>query len=441
MGRRRRRPLPTEPALATVEKLTHDGRGIAYVDGKAIFITGALPGETVRFRYIELRRDHGSGQVVEVLRPAPERVAPPCSAFGRCGGCSLQHLDHAAQIRAKEALLAEQLRRIGGIDDFERWPPLAGPVWGYRRKARLGVRYVRNKGKVLVGFRERGSGKVAEIESCLTLHPRVGERLQDLAGLIDALSIREQLPQIEVAIGDNRSALAFRVLQSPRAEDRQRLSDFGRRCNFDIYLQPKGPESLQPLCPADPPLPCYFLPEDVTLWFGPLDFTQVNADINHKMIARVLETLAPRTEETLLDLFCGLGNFTLPLARRGGRIVGVEGNPRAVEMGRYNARANGIDNVEFHVCDLTQPLGDQPWAEARYDKILLDPARSGALELMAWLPRWRPKQVVYVSCNPATLARDVGRLVHEHGFRLIRAGIMDMFPHTAHVESIALLTP
>ncbi len=440
MGRRRRKPLPTEAVEVTIEKLTHDGRGIAYLDGKAVFIDGALPGERVRFRYTEIRRDFACGQVTDILTPAPSRVSPPCTAFGRCGGCRFQHVAHDEQIRLKQALLVEQFRRIGKIDRFEQWSPLTGPQWGYRRKARLGVRFVRNKGRVLVGFRERGSGKVAEIDTCLTLHPQIGERLPQLAALIDALSIRDQMPQVEVAIGDNRSALVFRILQPPSPADREQLIRFGQSHGFDIYLQPKGPDSLVPLWPADPPLLHYQLPEDVRLWFGPLDFTQVNADINRQMIRRVLETLAPQPDETVLDLFCGLGNFTLPLARHAARVVGVEGNTAAVARGRDNAQANGIDNVSFHCADLTQEP-DPSWGRARYDRILLDPARSGALELMDWLPRWQPKRVVYVSCNPATLARDVGRLVHEHGFQLVRAGIMDMFPHTAHVESIALLTP
>ncbi len=441
MGRRRRKRLPEGTFAADIVKLTHDGRGIAHVDGKAVFIEGALPGERVEFRYTEVRRDYACGKVVEVITPSPDRVTPPCLAYGRCGGCSLQHASHTTQIRLKQDLFIEQMRRIGKLTRFELWPPLTGPQWGYRRKARLGVRYVRAKQKVLVGFRERGSGKVAETDTCLTLHPQVGERLQDLADLIDTLSLREHLPQIEVAVGDNRSALVFRILREPTPEERARLIAFGRRFDFDIYLQPKGPDSLEPIHPQDPPLTCYRLPEAIDLWFGPLDFTQVNADINRRMIARILETLDPGPDETILDLFCGLGNFTLPLARRAERVVGVEGNARAVAMGRHNAQANGIENAEFHVCDLTQPLDDEAWARRHYDKVLLDPARSGALELMEWLPRWHPKRVVYVSCNPATLARDLGQLVHRHGFRLIRAGIMDMFPHTAHVESIALLEP
>ncbi len=438
MARRRKR-LPQQPAEVTIEKLAHDGRGIGHIEGKVVFVEGALPGETVLFHYTQIRRDYACGKVLTITHPATDRVKPRCTAFDRCGGCSLQHASHEAQIRIKQDLLLEQLRRIGRIEHFKLWPPLTGPQWGYRHKARLGVRFVRNKGRVLVGFRERASGKVAEIDHCLILHPAVGEKIRDLSILVDGLSIREQIPQIEIALGDNRHALVFRTLSPPNEEDTKKLITFGRDHDFDVYLQPKGPDSLICIHSNDPALLCYELPGNVVLWFGPLEFTQVNPSINRKMIELVLTILAPKPEESILDLFCGLGNFTLPLAKKAGMVTGVEGNPQAVERGKYNARANAIENATFHCTDLSGKLNDHPWSQTHYDKILLDPARSGALEVMEWIPRWNPKRVVYVSCNPATLARDLGILVHDHGFRLLRAGIMDMFPHTAHVESIALL--
>lgn len=438
MGRRRKR-FPDTPVEVAVEKLTHDGRGIGHIDGKAVFIEGALPDETVLFRYTQMRRDYACGKALEILHASPDRTDPPCQAFGTCGGCSLQHVSEDTQIRIKQDLLIGQLHRIGGLENFELWPPLTGPRWGYRHKARLGARFVRNKGRVLVGFRERASGKVADIDSCLTLHPVVGEHIQNLASMIDGLGIRAQIPQIEVALGDNRHALVFRVLEHPGEEDRKALTEFGRQFGFDIYLQPKGPDSLQCLLPNEPALLCYELPQDITLYFGPLDFTQVNAVINRKMIEKVLTTLDPQSDDAILDLFCGLGNFTLPLAKKAGHVIGVEGNALAIERGKYNASANMIDNVDFYCADLIQDIADHSWARQSYDKILLDPPRSGALEMMPWIPRWHPNTVIYVSCNPATLARDIGVLVHEHGYRLVRTGIMDMFPHTAHVESIALL--
>ncbi len=434
-----RRKLPKEPIVATVEKLTHDGRGIAYVDGKAVFIEQVLPEETVRFCYTTVRRDYDCGKVMEVLNYTGRRASPPCPYFGTCGGCHLQHLDCAAQIEFKQNLLLEQLRRIGKIEPLEVWSPLIGPIFGYRRKARLGVRYVRKKNQTLVGFRERGSGLVAEIDACLVLHPKVGERIKELATLIDSLSIRERVPQIEVAVGDNRSALVFRILEPAQASDLAKLKEFGQRFEFDLYLQPQGLDSLFPLLPENPSLLYYRLPEEVTLWFGPLEFTQINAEMNDHLIRQVLQVLDPCSHETVLDLFCGLGNFTLPLARRAARVVGVEGNPQAVARARENARINQIANVEFHCADLSQELTMFYWAQSRYDKVLLDPSRAGAFEAMNYIPRWQPKRVVYVSCNPATLARDVGYLVHRFGYRLIGAGILDMFPHTAHVESMVLL--
>jgi len=436
---RRRKRLPEQPAQVTIEKLTHDGRGVGYIDGKAIFVDGALPGEIVLFRYTQIRRDYACGKPLEVNHPSSDRTPPPCTAYDYCGGCSLQHVSHKAQIRIKQDLLIEQLRRIGKIESFELWPPLSGPQWGYRHKARLGVRFVRNKGRVLVGFREKGSGKVAEIDSCLTLHPAVGEKIPEMAKFIDGLNIRDKIPQIEVALGDNRHALVFRTLTSPNNDDKAALLEFGRRFDFDIYLQPKGPDSLECLYPDNPELLCYELPEDVTLWFGPLDFTQVNPAINRKMIERVMNALDPHPEESILDLYCGLGNFTLPLARKAGQVTGVEGNYQAVSRGRYNAQTNDIDNATFHCTDLSKDLDGYVWTRHHYDKILLDPARTGALNVIEWISRWNPKRVVYVSCNPSTLARDLAILVHNHGYHLVRAGIMDMFPHTAHVESIAWL--
>lgn len=436
----RRKDLPREPVTAGVVKLTHDGRGIAYVDGKAVFIEQALPGETVCFQYTDIRRDHACGKVLKVLAPAKERTLPPCPHFGSCGGCHLQHLEPAAQLAFKQNLLLEQLRRIGKVEPIEIWPPIVGPIWGYRRKARLGVRYVRSKGRTLVGFREGGTGLIAAIDTCLVLHPKVGERIKELAALIDNLSIREQIPQVEVAIGDNRSALVLRTLEPAQASDAAALKEFGQTLGFDIYLQPQGPDSLFPLLPENPPLPHYRLPDGITLWFGPLEFTQINADINRRMIEQVLKVLDPRPTETVLDLFCGLGNFTLPLACRAARVVGVEGNPQAVVRAKENAQFNQIANVEFHCSDLNQDLTGFLWAQARYDKLLLDPSRAGAFEVMDYISHWRPERIVYVSCNPATLARDVGHLVHTCGYRLIGVGVMDMFPHTAHVESMVQLS-
>jgi 23S rRNA (uracil1939-C5)-methyltransferase len=431
--------LPSEPAQAFVESLSHDGRGVARVEGRAVFIDGSLPGETVAFRYTRLRRDFAEGRVEEVLEPSPERVEPFCAHFGVCGGCALQHLAPEAQIRHKETQLLEQLKRIGKVEPVKVWEPLTGPVAGYRCKARLGVKFVAKKGRVLVGFREKSSALLADLKRCPVLHPAVGEKLEALAGLIFSLGLRENIPQIEVALGDDRHALVFRVMDDPNRDDLARLSDFGAAHGFDIYLQRHGPASLSPLYPENPPPPGYALEDfDVDFRFQPGEFTQVNPAINRAMVARALELLDPRPEETVLDLFCGLGNFTLPLARRAREATGVEGDAGLVERARANARRNGLENVRFHAADLFHPVTGQGWAERSYDKLLLDPSRTGAREILEHVSRWKPSRVVYVSCNPATLARDAEILVHSLGYRLTGAGVMDMFPHTAHVESIAL---
>ena len=437
--KRKRRVLPCTPVRVSIESLTHDGRGIARVEGKPVFIHGTLPGEEVSFLYTDVRRDYAEGKVETLHSTAPGRVMPLCPSYGVCGGCSFQHVADAAQIELKQALLVEQFRRIGKLDGVPLFPPLTGPSWGYRHKARLGVKYVAKKGRVLVGFRERCSPFVADLAFCPVLNPKVGERLHELSDLISGLSIRDRLPQIEVAIGDVRAALVFRILEDMTEDDSQRLTDFGQRFGFDMYVQRHGPDSVAPVYPEQPEHLRYALPaEGVDFWFKPTDFTQVNIEINRKMVSRVMELLDPQPGERILDLFCGIGNFTLPLARRAGHVVGVEGGRDAVERAKENAALAGLDHAEFHVADLTQPLEGQIWAEGHYDKILLDPSRAGAEELLVVIPRWGASRIVYVSCNPSTLARDAGILVHEHGYRLMTAGVMDMFPQTAHVESIAL---
>lgn len=437
MAQRKRKPLPG-PGRATIESLAHDGRGVTHVDGKAVFVEGALPGEEVLFGYVDVRRDYAEAVVLEVLVASPERVEPRCSRYGVCGGCSYQHLAGDAQIRAKQALLLEQLRRIGGIEGVDLWPPLVGPHWGYRRRARLGVKNVRKKGRVLVGFRERRKPYVADLESCPVLHPKIGERLVELGETIARLSVRERLPQVEVAVGDARCALVLRILQPITEADRAILTAFAAQTGFDIYLQPEGPDSVVPLAPVEAPPLTYTLPAyGVEFRFSPTLFTQVNAEINRKLVERVMEVLDPRPEESLLDLFCGLGNFTLPLARRARLAVGIEGSLELVWQARANARRNGIENVEFYAADLAADIAAESWIHRRYSKILLDPSRAGAREVLDHIPRWGAGRVVYVSCNPSTLARDAGILVNRLGYRLIRAGVLDMFPQTSHVESMA----
>lgn len=418
--------------------MAHDGKGVAHVAGKTVFVHGALPGEQVRFRYRACHRRYDFGDVQAVLRAAPERVVPDCAHYGVCGGCDFQHLGGDAQIQAKQAILIESLNRLGKVQPEQVLEPLTGPGWSYRRKARLGVRYVAAKGRVLVGFRERGSSRIADLRHCVVLDPRVGTRLEELAALVGDLSIFTRIPQIEVAIGDEGAALVFRNLDQPTTEDCDRLRAFGQAAGLQMYLQPGGPELLVPLSTESPAL-SYSVPGcDVALTFRPTDFVQVNSVINRRMIEKTLELLDPQPHETVLDLFCGLGNFTLPLARRAHRVVGVEGDAALIERAWGNARANGLANVAFHVADLSADLGAAPWLDGPFDKLLLDPPRSGAEAVLAHIPPIGAGRIVYVSCNPATLARDAGELVRLHGYQLSAAGVMDMFPQTAHVESIAL---
>lgn len=436
--RARRQRLPGPVDEVTIESLSHDGRGVAHVDGKTVFIEGALPAEQVGFEYLATHRTFDEGRVTTIERASAERVVPRCLHFGVCGGCSLQHMEAGAQIRAKQQVLLDNLQRIGGVVPEDILPPLTGPVWGYRSKARLGVKYVSRKGRVLVGFRERHAPYVAELSRCEVLHPSVGERLDQLAGTVGELDARARIPQVEVAVCDSATALVFRHLDPLSQGDRARLREFAEQSRVHVYLQPAGPDSVEALVPGDSVL-SYTIPEqDIELRFRPTDFTQVNSDINRRMIARVLDMLALEHSDSVLDLYCGLGNFTLPMARLAGSVTGVEGEAGLVGRARDNARRNGIDNVTFHAADLAEDQRDAAWAGGGYSKVLLDPPRSGAAGVMDVLGNIHPRRLVYVSCHPGSLARDTGTLVHVHGYRLRAAGVMDMFPHTSHVESIAL---
>lgn len=437
MSRRNRPREPLELELEITD-LSHDARGVARHEGKAVFVTGALSGERVRAQIKVSRGQFDEGSVVEVLSPSADRVEPRCPHFGTCGGCGLQHLDPAAQIAAKQHTLSENFARIGRVTP-QRWlEPLTGPVWGYRRKARLGVKHVPKKDKTLVGFRETEPRYIADLSRCETLIPRVGTRLQALGVLMESLEAKAQIPQIEVAAGDDRIALVFRNLVALSEVDRARLLAFGADEGFAIFLQPAGPDSVVPLDGGSSDLH-YSLPNfGLTFAFQPLDFIQVNGAMNERMIEHALDLLAPKAHERVLDLFCGLGNFTLPLAQRAQAVVGVEGESRLVQRAGENAANNGLDNVQFHGADLSADLRGQPWMAEGFDALLLDPPRTGADAVLAQLPMDQFGRVLYVSCHPGSLARDAGILVHEYGFRLTAAGVMDMFPHTAHVESIAL---
>lgn len=435
---RRRRKLPSEPILVEITDLAHDGRGVGRVDGKAVFVHGALPGETVSARLIDRARKHDEALAEQVLSPSADRVEPGCPWFDRCGGCALQHLDPAAQLKWKHKRLVDNLERIGNVCP-QRWDaPLAAEPWQYRRRARLSARKVPAKGRVLVGFREPQGRYVADIEHCRVLHPDFGERLLELSALLDSLSVAAAVPQIETASGDNGSAIVIRHLEPLSSDDVMRLRDWSESQGIAVYLQAKGPDTVHRLHPEEHQLE-YRLPSfDLTLRFHPQHFVQVNASVNQLLIDCALELLALNGSERVLDLFCGLGNFSLPLARRAAHVTGVEGAPELIEAARDNARHNNLANVDFAVADLTADVSAQSWVRAGFDAVLIDPPRSGAEEILPLVAASGARRVVYVSCNPATLARDAGILVREHGYTLVSAGIADMFPHTAHVESIAL---
>ena len=423
---------------AFIGDLSHDGRGVAHVDGKTVFVADALPGERVRANLIRKHRHFDEARAEEILEASPDRVAPRCPHFGVCGGCVLQHLAPAAQIAAKQNVLAQNFARIGHVEPARWLAPLTADGWGYRRRARLSVKCVPKKGKTLVGFRERDPRFVADLAHCDVLDPSLGEKLGVLGALLNDMQGAASIPQIEFSAGDVAHVLVFRHLQPLSGTDQERLAAFGREHGFAILLQPGGADSVHALEPGEIDLH-YSLPAyGLKLAFTALDFVQVNARINQKMIAHALELLQPGAKDRVLDLFCGLGNFSLPIAQHAARVCGVEGDTGLVERARSNAAANGVANAEFHVGDLAGDVRGSAWARAEWDLMLLDPPRSGAEGLLRQLPGKSVRRVVYVSCHPASLARDAGTLVRMHGFRLEAAGVMDMFPHTAHVESIAL---
>jgi len=429
-----------ELAEADVVDLAHDGRGIARPSGKAVFIHGALPGERVRYRVTKRRRQLDEASLVEVLTPSPDRTEPKCAHFGVCGGCSLQHLAPAAQLAAKERQLLDNLERIGGVRSPRVFEPITGSDFAYRRRARLGVKYVHKKGRVLAGFRERDKPYLADLKRCEILIERFATLPADLAALVETLSVRERVPQVELAAGDERAALTFRVLQTPDAGDLSKLQAFGSRLEVDIYLQSGGPDTVRPLQEAagerPPPLRYAIDGGRIALEFGPSDFIQINREVNLAMVEAAVGHLDPQPQDSVLDLFCGLGNFTLALGRRARGVLGVEGDANLVARARANASANGIA-AEFVVDDLFEPRRFGPWAERAYDLVLLDPPRAGAIAMMERMPQWGPRRVVYISCHPGSLARDTAVFVAQ-GFKLSGAGVLDMFPHTTHVESIAV---
>ena len=424
-----------------IESLDHEGKGIGHRDGKTIFVDGALPGEVVIASTYRKKPDFEQAQAVQILKSSPFRVKPKCVWFGICGGCTHQHLDEAAQVAAKQRVLEDCFQHIGKVEPETMLSPIHGPTWGYRTRARLSVRNVPKKGGVLVGFHERRSSYVADMTSCEVLLPHISSLLPKLRTLVASLSIRDRLPQIELAAGETLSVLVLRIMDPLTAEDEAKLRDFADQQGVQFWLQPKGPETAYPFHPLDAPELAYFLPEfNLAMPFKPTEFTQVNHGINRMLIRRAMRLLDVQAGERIADFFCGLGNFSLPIARLGAQVVGIEGSAGLVSRAVENAVRNGLSaRSEFRVANLFEMTPDSYTALGGFDKLLIDPPRDGAIELVKSLPdSGKPHRIVYVSCSPATLARDAAVLVHQKGYRLKSAGVANMFPHTAHVESIAL---
>lgn len=436
-SQRGRVPPQTAPVTLQIDRLSHEGRGVGRVDGKTVFVEGALPGERVVARHTRRRGQFDEAKVEEIITASPDRVVPRCAHAAVCGGCSLQHLSSDAQLAHKERVLLELLEHQAQCAPARLLPALRGPLWGYRRKARLGVKQVTRKGGVLIGFHEKASTLIADIARCEVLDPAVGLRLTELRTLVEQLSIPNQIPQLEVAIGEGVRAVVVRHLQAFTPADLELLQRFERISGLTIYLQPKGPDTIRTLAGDAGPL--HYRVGQTLIEFLPNDFAQVNAEINERMVERVLAELDPNATETVLDLFCGLGNFSLELARRAEMVVGLDAEGGLITRAQANAAANGIVNAQFLLADLFTPAGVARIPATRYEKVLLDPPRSGAELVVKTLDLRAAQRLVYVSCNPVTLARDTADLLRQ-GFTLAAAGVMDMFPHTAHVESLAVFT-
>jgi len=425
--------------MLVVESLGQDGIGVAHANGKAVFIEGALPGETVAYQTYRKTPTYDFAAATDIVTACFMRVTPRCPHFGHCGGCAMQHLEASAQVAVKQRVLEDALWRIGRVRADQILPPIYGQSWGYRQRARLSVRYVPRKSGVLVGFHEKRSSFVTEMTQCAVLPPAVSRLILPLRELIGQLSGYQGIPQVEVAVGDRVTVLVLRILEPLEGKDELRLRQFCDRYSVQIFLQPKDPEGAAPFYPRDAPPLTYALPEfDIVIPFHPTDFTQVNHAVNRMLVRRVVRLLAPAPGERIADCFCGLGNFSLPIARQGAQVIGIEGNPRIIQRAAANAAYNGLaEQTAFVAADLFETNADLFASLGRFNKLLIDPPRDGAMALVKSLEGNAPERIVYVSCNPATLARDAAVLVNTKGYALTAAGVVNMFPHTRHVESIA----
>mgnify|MGYP000450998559 CR=1 FL=1 len=426
--------------VVEIESLDYEGHGIARLDGKATFVDGALAGERVEIAVYRKHAKYNSANTRTILRASAQRTTPRCRYFGVCGGCSMQHLEVSAQVAAKQRVLEENLARIGKVKPELLLPALHGPAWGYRHRARISARRVDKKGGVLVGFHEKRSRYIVDMASCEILTPQVSALIQPLRRMIARLSNAAEIPQIEIAVGEHVTVLVFRLLAPWSDQDAEQIREFAELHAIQIWEQSKGPETARLFWPVEVPELSYSLPEfDLVMPFKPTEFTQVNAALNRSLVSVAMRLLKPQRGERIADLFCGLGNFTLPIARLGANVLGLEGSEQLVARARENALRNGLENVQFAVENLFELTPEKLSSWGLVDKLLIDPPRTGALEVVLALPeRGGPYRIVYVSCDPATLARDAAILCHKKNYRLAAAGVANMFPHTAHVESIAL---
>ncbi|MFW8564599.1 23S rRNA (uracil(1939)-C(5))-methyltransferase RlmD [Orrella sp. 11846] len=438
---------PPRELIVQIDSLDAKGQGVGREEGKMVFAEDALPGEVVRARSLRNKTNYRMVRTLEVLKSSTLRTRPRCPHYGVCGGCALQHMEASAQVAHKQRMLEEAFESAAGMRPEQMLAPIHGPDWGYRHRARLSVRYVAKKGEVLVGFHERKSSYIADIRSCEVLPPQVSALLLPLRALIASMDGMERLPQIEVAVGADLTALVLRHLEPLSDADQQALRQFAQTHGVQWWLQPAGPDSIHLLDADDTRELAYKLPEfGLNMVFRPTDFTQVNPAINRVMVRRAVNLLDPKPHERILDLFCGLGNFTLPLARQSVQVLGLEGSETLVQRARDGAAAHGLTNASFEARDLFEMTPESLMALGRFDAWLIDPAREGALAVVEALaevvtkldPSFRPRRIVYVSCNPATLARDAAVLHHKAGFQLKAAGVINMFAHTNHVESIAV---
>lgn len=436
MSKRRRKKLSANPITTNILRLSHEGRGIAEIEGKTTFIFGTLPNETITFRYTKFCGQYDEGEAIKIITASNDRVEPICPNFSICGGCSLQHMHHDVQITHKQNAVLSLLKNTPPETIMN---PITANTEGYRRKARIGVKFVPKKEKVMVGFREKNAPYITNMDICYTLHPDVGKLIDALSRFFMTLECKSTIPQLEVAVADDATAIIVRHLEPLVKKDLQQLIDFFKARQWHLYLQPRGTDSIHKVYPADTLEHLhYFLPDEgLRFQFHPAQFTQINHEINEKMVARAIELLDLQKNDGVLDLFCGIGNFSLPVAKRCKQVIGVEGDETAVTQAKTNATLNHIENVEFHTTNLFEIPFTGSWSKQHYDKLLLDPPRTGAKEIAENIAQWEPTRIVYVSCNPATLARDA-EILRKQGYHLKQAGIMDMFPHTQHVEAITL---